>query len=572
MFSSRFVIKAVAVLLVFWIGIILIVTKSLLYSGEPEEHVMRRLTQALNDLDLLKRQNDELRNLIDDFKKTSNTQNKGEVLENLENKIQHANKILNKMEEPKSIYGRSEVPTQSQEVLHRLVYDDIKETMYYLRSEIRKIKKKLSSSFHPLVDSLESGVKERQIAALIDVEKLGETQSEWREKEAKELGDIIQKRITKLQNPANCNTARKLTCRLDKGCGYGCQIHHVLYCFLVAYGTERTLILKSHNWRYAKKGWESVFKPISDSCTDDYGKTSSPWPGTENTQVVSLPIVDGVNPRPKYLPLAIPADLSDRLIRLHGNPFVLWIGHFLKYLLRPQEHINRYLNESLTKLQFQHPIVGIHVRRTDKVGTEADFHGIEEYMEHVDEYYQKLEMTEDVPARRVYLATDDPTVLDQAKKQYPKYIFHGNSDIAKLASINKRYSDKSLLGVILDIHALSISDYLVCTFSSQVCRIAYEIMQTLHPDASQYFHSLDDIYYYGGQNAHNQVARYNHIGKNSNEISLQKGDIVGIAGNHWDGFSKGMNRQTKESGLYPSYKTVELVDIVQFPTYLDEET
>lgn len=32
---------------------------------------------------------------------------------------------------------------------------------------------------------------------------------------------------------------------------------------------------------------------------------------------------------------------------------------------------------------FEKPIVGIHVRRTDKVGTEAAFHAVEEYMKYV---------------------------------------------------------------------------------------------------------------------------------------------------------------------------------------------
>ena len=44
----------------------------------------------------------------------------------------------------------------------------------------------------------------------------------------------------------------------------------------------------------------------------------------------------------------------------------------------------------------------------------------------------------------------------------------------------------------------------------QVCRVAYEIMQTLHPDASRYFHSLDDIYYFGGQGGHEETALYRH--------------------------------------------------------------
>ena len=53
----------------------------------------------------------------------------------------------------------------------------------------------------------------------------------------------------------------------------------------------------------------------------------------------------------------------------------------------------------------------------------------------------------------------------------------------------------------------------------QVCRIAYEIMQTLHPDASSYFHSLDDIFYYGGQSAHNQKARFGHDPRRSVEVN-----------------------------------------------------
>ena len=64
-----------------------------------------------------------------------------------------------------------------------------------------------------------------------------------------------------------------------QGCGYGCQIHHVVYCFIVAYGTKRTLILKSRGWRYNKNGWEDVFRPLSDSCTSPTGNTHSHWPG-----------------------------------------------------------------------------------------------------------------------------------------------------------------------------------------------------------------------------------------------------------------------------------------------------
>ncbi len=57
----------------------------------------------------------------------------------------------------------------------------------------------------------------------------------------------------------------------------------------------------------------------------------------------------------------------------------------------------------------------LHVRRTDKVGTEAAFHPIEEYMVHVEEQFQYMAQRGHVDKKRVYLATDDPSLLQEAK-------------------------------------------------------------------------------------------------------------------------------------------------------------
>lgn len=119
----------------------------------------------------------------------------------------------------------------------------------------------------------------------------------WREREANSLSDLLQRRLKSLQNPPDCANARKLVCKLNKvnnvhwlfyyfftifffqGCGYGCQLHHAVYCLIVAYGTQRTLILKSKGWKYNKGGWEDIFKPVSDTCLDSVGKTEGLWPG-----------------------------------------------------------------------------------------------------------------------------------------------------------------------------------------------------------------------------------------------------------------------------------------------------
>lgn len=95
-------------------------------------------------------------------------------------------------------------------------------------------------------------------------------------------------------------------------------------------------------------------------------------------------------------------------------------------------------------------------------------------------------------------------VIDEARRKYSNYDIIGDPNAARTAALSTRYTDSSLYGIILDIHLLSQSDYLVCTFSSQVCRVAYEIMQSLDGnDSNRYknvelhnsYKSLDDIYY-----------------------------------------------------------------------------
>ena len=100
-----------------------------------------------------------------------------------------------------------------------------------------------------------------------------------------------------------------------------------------------------------------------------------------------------------------------------------------------------------------------------------------------------------------------------------------------------------------------------------MCRLAYELMQTMHGDASSRFVSLDDIYYFGGQFGHNQVARLNHVARNEHQMNLLKGDIIHVDGNHWNGLSKGSSKY--DQGLYPSFKVLESLILADFPVFND---
>ncbi|XP_030847029.1 alpha-(1,6)-fucosyltransferase-like [Strongylocentrotus purpuratus] len=221
----------------------------------------------------------------------------------------------------------------------------------------------------------------------------------------------------------------------------------------------------------------------------------------ENIQVVELPIVGWLSQdlRPDFLPLAIPEDISERLERVHGNPAVWWIGQIMTYILRPQPQLQEFMDNETAALGFTHPIVGIQVRRTDKLIWEAKFHGIAEYMVYAKEFYQELEKRQEVRVRRIFLATDEASLLEEAKKKYPGYVFVSDNTISQSAKVSTRLSEESFMGIIVDIHLLARSDFLVCTCSSNVCRLAYEMMQHYHVDAATKVRSLDSKFFFQGQ-------------------------------------------------------------------------
>lgn len=348
-------------------------------------------------------------------------------------------------------------PPDGYEEAKRAVRTHLTELWNYLRSQLGSIRRSAASAASTTSTSgpsLASLMTELSIAAnrtfdaakhrcfeldaRLDDLEAKDGYLEWRLKEAEDLRAEVGRRIDALQNPPGCSSssgavaevsgdgdagkgkavvARKLLCDLDKHCGYGCQVHHAVYCFIVAYGTERTLILKAKNWKYNRSGggFTCIFQPLSRTCPEAADSSApadpaSPWPGnagglfsspdsnSSKDKVISLPPVDYVSPRPAFIPPAIPADLAPRLLRLHGDPVVWWVGEFLRYLLRPQPEMADYLASVLSKsrqeaLQQVHlldpsgsadlPMVGIHVRRTDKIGTEAAFHPVSEYMAYV---------------------------------------------------------------------------------------------------------------------------------------------------------------------------------------------
>uniref|UniRef100_A0A7N5KIK7 Fucosyltransferase 8 n=1 Tax=Ailuropoda melanoleuca TaxID=9646 RepID=A0A7N5KIK7_AILME len=461
-----------------WIMLILFAWGTLLFyigghlvrDNDHPDHSSRELSKILAKLERLKQQNEDLRRMAESLRIPEGPIDQGPAsgrVRALEEQLLKAKEqIENYKKQTRNGLGKDH------EILRRRIENGAKELWFFLQSELKKLKNLEGNVLQRHADEFLSDLGHHERSIMTDLYYLSQTDGagDWREREAKDLTELVQRRITYLQNPKDCSKAKKLVCNINKGCGYGCQLHHVVYCFMIAYGTQRTLILESQNWRYATGGWETVFRPVSETCTDRSGTSTGHWSGEvkdKNVQVVELPIVDSLHPRPPYLPLAIPEDLADRLVRVHGDPAVWWVSQFVKYLIRPQPWLEKEIEEATKKLGFKHPVIGVHVRRTDKVGTEAAFHPIEEYMVHVEEHFQLLARRMHVDKRRVYLATDDPSLLKEAKTKYPTYEFISDNSISWSAGLHNRYTENSLRGVILDIHFLSQADFLVCTFSSQ---------------------------------------------------------------------------------------------------------
>lgn len=138
-------------------------------------------------------------------------------------------------------------------------------------------------------------------------------------------------------------------------------------------------------------------------------------------------------------------------------------------------------------------------------------------------------------------------------------------------NVSGRSENHAVYGVMLDLYLLSQSDYLVCTFTSNICRLAYELIQARYPDASHRFKSLDRTYFFTGQQDHPRRMAMSHHPTTKEEISMEVNDTIIEMENHLNGFSTGANLRTKKWGLFPSFKIADILQTAVFPTYPDAD-
>ena len=478
----------------------------------------------------------------------------------------------------------SRAPHIEYENARRKIIRDTKDLLWYLESRLTNL------SSDNLIETILTEAKTRKNVILSQFHDMLEHDgyNTWREKEHFELSNIVQNRIHAAQNPENCSDAKMLLCNLDSNCGFGCQFNRIVLCLIVSYATQRTMLLESRDWSYSCDGvgtFEDIYLPPSESCIlhrdyDISNKEVVEWPGTENAKIIKFSFERRLLTSDKYLPLFlppfIPDDLSDRIMRLHEDPALWWMSQFVQFLWKFQPATELMLKLLATDLQSTSVTVGIHIRRNDKIlEKESIYHPIEEYMKHVKEYFdqEQIRRKTKFPKKRLYVISDDPKVFDEIRDKYPEYEVLGDKSRSHSASLKNRYSINSLLDLISDIHLLSLSDFIVCTLSSNVCRLAYEIQQQRFVDGSRNLHYLDDHWtsFILGNLIHQDIeqAVFSHEANSPKELSIDVGDKITDIKYKQNGYAFGKIEKNNQTGIYPTYKTIEVTQTHPFPTYFN---
>ncbi|CAK8682849.1 unnamed protein product [Clavelina lepadiformis] len=386
------------------------------------------------------------------------------------------------------------------------------------------------------------------------------------------LGDQVQERIRKLQNPSDCKTAKKLICKFPH-CGFGCQLHYIGRCLLVALGTNRLMLVKYKSVHY--KGFEKVFFPLTDACsTEELPKHAVEWNGELLTNYHNIPVISlsyhKRYPHTRFKAFAIPHNLEEKIKVLHDDPNSWWIGQIMRYVFRPKPWVTDKVQQIKRKLNLTRPYVSFHVRRTDKLHSEARYFNIEEYMQHVVNWYERDEEHARSYTRKVYVASDDlANVIPDARSKYPDYefLYHAAHEDKPLKSMTQFVQDREeeaeLISLVCDLMILSQSDYFVGTYSSNIGRLVTQLMHS-SGDATFRSRSIDyRMFYYAGL-----PLTYRAIENFSGEkedLFFSAGEMIVLNAMKECPLYKGIGRNEAGShGSFPMHKVEKIFTTAQY--------
>ena len=226
MIHTRCWTRGLVLFLLVWFGILIYLLGPLWKFSENEELLSRQLVQANGELVRLGTENNELRDLL---KKVQEKLVNDKINNrDSDNEVPNSHQI-DKKDWPKHDNGNNELsqvvakvingPSKEYELTRRKLSRDVNELWWFIRAKLESGLKSNTKELTQLLNKTLVQTQHRYSGILTDLNELSEVDGFklWREKEAKELSDLVQKRLHALQNPKDCSTAKKLICKLNKG-------------------------------------------------------------------------------------------------------------------------------------------------------------------------------------------------------------------------------------------------------------------------------------------------------------------------------------------------------------------
>lgn len=414
------------------------------------------------------------------------------------------------------------------------------------------------------------------------------------------IHQLIWSQIHSLQEKGDCRKKKILVCDADGHfAGFGSMVHRYGVCMHVAFGLGRLVIINSKHYDHFG-GLNKWLLPLSKKCS--YLKKKYPEYSNScnlsqthcyknngydvnNTYKVLEFAPRPMFPYPRHVPGAIPKVIEKALLMLEIEDPKMWLSaQFLGYLLLRSNRYFKYTWKVLSKrVNFRYPVVSMHIRHGDKLIKEAKYVKEERFLKAAERYFNTS--LPNTSPWRIYVASDDKNIEKKLNSLIPTRKF-------KLLFLPRTYRNEGLKSytkenfpaeviesIFVDIYFLVYSNYTICTYTSNICRLVNLLRQARQPyKIKNKIESLDTeqmFYEYFGYsyertdkfrvsiNANNQAMYHN----TTKLLQYQKGELFKIETEKSNLDEHLLFVKRKHSKKYDSAGYVKRNDVATWPGY-----
>ena len=172
----------------------------------------------------------------------------------------------------------------------------------------------------------------------------------------------------------------------------------------------------------------------------------------------------------------------------------MWFAsQFIGYLLlRGNNYFEEKFRIISKEINLNYPYVAMHIRHGDKLRSEAKYIPEQKFVDETEKYVKFLKSEK----RNVYIASDDQQIRTKLGKLVPKtynlMMLPAEYRKQGLDSYFRNNFPKQIIGTMLtDIYFLVQSNFTICTYTSNICRLVNLLKQATYPYIAD-MKSLDD--------------------------------------------------------------------------------